>query len=124
MNRLTSSIKQFYKIGERKTTIPTEIIAGLVTFMTTAYQKTLFGGCFCHSGRICAWNDCSHDLCGICSGSGSWWQNRINRIYYIDVLFSDDPFHSHCHNDPQCSNCAGADHNRTSDAVDPAKPGF
>ena len=37
MNRLASSIKRFYKIGERKTTIPTEIIAGLVTFMTTAY---------------------------------------------------------------------------------------
>jgi len=50
MNRLASSIKRFYKIGERETTIPTEIIAGLVTFMTTAYVFVVHPGIMVGAG--------------------------------------------------------------------------
>ena len=50
MNRLASGIKRFYKIGERETTIPTEIIAGLVTFMTTAYVFVVHPGIMAGAG--------------------------------------------------------------------------
>lgn len=37
MSKFVASIKGFYKVEERGSTIQTEVMAGLVTFMTTAY---------------------------------------------------------------------------------------
>jgi AGZA family xanthine/uracil permease-like MFS transporter len=50
MSKLAASIDKYFRIEERSTTIPTEIMAGLVTFMTTAYVFVVHPGIMAGAG--------------------------------------------------------------------------
>lgn len=50
MSKFAASIQSYFKVDERGTTIPTEIMAGLVTFMTTAYVFVVHPGIMSGAG--------------------------------------------------------------------------